>query len=371
MATIFVPNEFYCPITGDLMRDPVSEPEGHTYERNAIMKWLSKSKTSPMTRKGLDMSDMKDNVSMKKSIESIKDKLSADQLKIDAQILDTELKSFNDVLGDITMKASVKDDTLFMRVDVPNVDKRQPVDIVMCIDVSGSMGSDAPVKGNDGKSTSYGISVLSLTVAAAKTILNTLDEKDNISIVTYCEFATELFTNVSCTNENKNKIRLKLDCLVPTNTTNIWDGLKTSLDILRLNSPPNKLKVIKLLTDGVPNIEPNRGHEYMLDKYFKDHDFKCMINCYGFGYNLKSELLDNGNILELKLGLSHTVRVKVPSNDVKLEVNNNIINVSGFDAISVGNFVESIRRLKKPDAYKGKGFWLEGESRALKEIKKT
>jgi Mg-chelatase subunit ChlD len=293
MATIFVPNEFYCPITGDLMRDPVSEPEGHTYERNAIMTWLSKSKTSPMTRKGLDMSDMKDNVSMKKSIESIKDKLSADQLKIDAQILDTELKSFNDVLGDITMKASVKDDTLFMRVDVPNVDKRQPVDIVMCIDVSGSMGSDAPVKGNDGKSTSYGISVLSLTVAAAKTILNTLDEKDNISIVTYSEFATELFTNVSCTNENKNKIRLKLDCLVPTNTTNIWDGLKTSLDILRLNSPPNKLKVIKLLTDGVPNIEPNRGHEYMLDKYFKDHDFKCMINCYGFGYNLKSELLDN------------------------------------------------------------------------------
>ena len=43
MATIFVPNEFYCPITGDLMKDPVSEPEGHTYERDAIMKWLSKN----------------------------------------------------------------------------------------------------------------------------------------------------------------------------------------------------------------------------------------------------------------------------------------------------------------------------------------
>jgi large subunit ribosomal protein L6 len=102
---------------------------------------------------------------------------------------------------------------------------------------------------------------------------------------------------------------------------------------------------------------------------FLETPFKKQLSLKGLGF--KSELLDNGNILELKLGLSHTVRVKVPSNEVKLNVNNNIINVSGFDAISVGNFVESIRRLKMPDAYKGKGFWLEGETRALKEIKKT
>ena len=43
------------------------------------------------------------------------------------------------------------------------------------------------------------------------------------------------------------------------------------------NSPPNKMKVIKLLTDGVPNIEPNRGHEYELEKYFNHHDFKCIL----------------------------------------------------------------------------------------------
>ena len=43
MATIFVPNELYCPITGELMVDPVSDPNGHTYERKAILKWLSKN----------------------------------------------------------------------------------------------------------------------------------------------------------------------------------------------------------------------------------------------------------------------------------------------------------------------------------------
>ena len=293
MSNIFVPHEFYCPITGDLMKDPVSEPDGHTYERDAIMKWLYKSNTSPMTRNTLLESDLKPNISMKKSIDSIKDKLSEDQLKINSQIMDLELKEFNDVLNDISMKASVRNNVLFVKTDVPNVEQRPPVDIVLCIDISGSMGSDAPLKGNDGKSTSYGISVLSLTVAAAKTILKTLNDKDNISIVTYSSVAEELFIDMECTNENKKNIELGLDNLKPTNTTNIWDGLKTSLDILRLNSPPNKLKVIKLLTDGVPNIEPNRGHEYMLEKYFENNNFKCMINCYGFGYNLKSELLDN------------------------------------------------------------------------------
>jgi hypothetical protein len=71
MSNIFVPHEFYCPITGDLMKDPVSEPDGHTYERDAIMKWLYKSNTSPMTRNTLLESDLKLNISMKKSIDSI------------------------------------------------------------------------------------------------------------------------------------------------------------------------------------------------------------------------------------------------------------------------------------------------------------
>jgi ribosomal protein L6P/L9E len=52
---------------------------------------------------------------------------------------------------------------------------------------------------------------------------------------------------------------------------------------------------------------------------FLETPFKKQLSLKGLGF--KSELLDNGNILELKLGLSHTVRVKVPSNEVKLEVN--------------------------------------------------
>ena len=145
MATIFVPNDFYCPITGELMKDPVTDQEGHTYERIAIMKWLSKSNTSPLTRKPLIEKDLYTNIPFKKTIDSMRDKLSEDQLKIESQVLKEELKEFNDVQDNIDLKASVKDGLLFIRTDVPNMVIRQPVDMVLCIDVSGSMGADAPI----------------------------------------------------------------------------------------------------------------------------------------------------------------------------------------------------------------------------------
>ena len=80
--TTFVPPDFYCPISGELMKDPVSDPEGHSYERKYIMEWLSGQKTSPMTRSYLDKNQLTDNPSLKKSIESIRGKLAENQLKI-------------------------------------------------------------------------------------------------------------------------------------------------------------------------------------------------------------------------------------------------------------------------------------------------
>lgn len=43
------PSEFLCPITYDLMMDPVVLSDGFTYERASADKWLSLHLTSPMT----------------------------------------------------------------------------------------------------------------------------------------------------------------------------------------------------------------------------------------------------------------------------------------------------------------------------------
>jgi len=44
-----VPSAFYCPITHEVMTDPVIAADGHTYERGAIKRWLTTHNTSPTT----------------------------------------------------------------------------------------------------------------------------------------------------------------------------------------------------------------------------------------------------------------------------------------------------------------------------------
>jgi hypothetical protein len=44
-----VPDEFRCPISFDVMQDPVLADDGHTYERSEITRWLATSRISPMT----------------------------------------------------------------------------------------------------------------------------------------------------------------------------------------------------------------------------------------------------------------------------------------------------------------------------------
>ena len=295
MEKIFVPDDFYCPISGDLMIDPVSEPEengGHTYEKLSIFEWLDKKQESPITRSPLCKGDLKDNPSMRKSIESIRSKLSDEQLKVESRVFQSEHPEFIEALDEISLKSYYDRDKLMVQVTTPEIDKRPPVDIVLCIDISGSMGEEAPIKGSQGETIHTGISVLSLTITAAKTIISCLDENDNISVVVYTDVARKIVENIECSSLNKHAIISQLDELKPEYTTNIWDGIQTSLDILKDTSPPCRQKNIFLLTDGIPNIVPPRGHETMLTRYFQQ-GFKCPITTFGFGYNLDSVLLNN------------------------------------------------------------------------------
>ena len=44
-----MPYDFICPITAEIMTDPVSTSDGFTYERAAITEWLRTKETSPKT----------------------------------------------------------------------------------------------------------------------------------------------------------------------------------------------------------------------------------------------------------------------------------------------------------------------------------
>ncbi|KAK7242544.1 hypothetical protein SO694_00017484 [Aureococcus anophagefferens] len=52
------PDEFACPISYELMQDPVIASDGHTYERSAIAAWFERRRTSPITNEDLPNLDL-------------------------------------------------------------------------------------------------------------------------------------------------------------------------------------------------------------------------------------------------------------------------------------------------------------------------
>lgn len=95
--------------------------------------------------------------------------------------------------------------------------------------------------------------------------------------------------------------------------------------------------------------------------------FKKKLILKGLGYKFNvQEALRN---IELKLGFSHLINVKIPDN-VKVKLQKNYINIESNDNVLLGNFVNKIVSLKLPDSYKGKGFWYKYQKITLKTVKK-
>ncbi|CAB4888790.1 MAG: 50S ribosomal protein L6 [Actinobacteria bacterium] len=77
----------------------------------------------------------------------------------------------------------------------------------------------------------------------------------------------------------------------------------------------------------------------------------------GTGYRVAAK----GSSLEFALGYSHSITVDPPAGIAfEVEGQNKVI-VSGIDKQAVGEVAANIRKLRKPEPYKGKGIRYEGE----------
>ena len=63
-----VPEDYICPITTEIMTDPVSALDGFTYERAAITEWLRTKDTSPKTGTKLESKALIPNHSLRSMI---------------------------------------------------------------------------------------------------------------------------------------------------------------------------------------------------------------------------------------------------------------------------------------------------------------
>ena len=78
--------------------------------------------------------------------------------------------------------------------------------------------------------------------------------------------------------------------------------------------------------------------------------FEKKLEVHGVGYKVALQ----GNELKLDVGFSHSVMFPIPE-DVQIAIEKNTITVSGTDKQRVGEVAAQIRKVRKPEPYKGKG----------------
>lgn len=96
------------------------------------------------------------------------------------------------------------------------------------------------------------------------------------------------------------------------------------------------------------------------------------------GYEKGLEIVGVGYRFQLKdkkliinAGFSHPVEINIP-NDIQVEsISNTEIVIKGIDKQLVGEFAANVRKVKKPEPYKGKGIRYKGEVVRRKEGKKA
>jgi len=90
--------------------------------------------------------------------------------------------------------------------------------------------------------------------------------------------------------------------------------------------------------------------------------FTINLELRGVGYRAKL----NGKVLELAIGYSHPVIIDPPAGVTFAVPEPTKIDVSGIDKQLVGQVAANVRKVRKPDAYHGKGVRFVGEQIALK-----
>ena len=95
--------------------------------------------------------------------------------------------------------------------------------------------------------------------------------------------------------------------------------------------------------------------------------YEKKLEIYGVGYRFQVQ----GNNLNINAGFSHQVKMSVPKGLTVEAISNTEIVIKGINKEEVGEFAAVVRKVKKPEPYKGKGIRYAGEHIRFKECKKA
>ena len=265
-----------CPITHEIMTDPVLAPDTHNYERDAIVRYLRTNPISPMTRQPMRVEQLIPNRELRQEIE---------QLLTTADTIEPETRMHDDSAVCTGEIRTYKNGAGFQRQQVCiaiSDGEAGPLSIAFVKDTSGSMNREVATA--EGESDGY--NMLDIASHGTNVCIKSLRPCDSAALVSFNSSAKKVTELQKMTPGNKGLLQVKLACLSPSGSTNLWDGIKTALEMLPDDG------IVCILTDGEPTVRPPKGELRMFNEWRDAHpNWRGQVHTFGFGYSLDSQLL--------------------------------------------------------------------------------
>lgn len=208
--------------------------------------------------------------------------------------------------------------------------------LVLLVDTSGSM---------------YDENKLPLAVDTMKLLLEEMDGKDTISLVTYAGSSEVLLSGVHCTPEGKEEILEALDGLTAEGGTWGETGLRTAYALAQDSFTEGANNRVLLLTDGDFNLGQTDDSELvkMVQEQAKGQIFLSILGFGAGNYNdaLAEELADKGNgnysyidsAMEARRVMGGALKgtLNTVAKDAKIQIDFNPAMVKGYRQIGYEN----------------------------------
>lgn len=272
------------------MTDPVIGPDGITYERAAIERWLATgNNTSPITRVPMTSNNLIPNYALRSLIEAATGVVDVSGSSVDAEEPNTR-PTPPPVSLDVMAAGEGRYHIKISAPDGPAA--TLPTLFIDVLDISGSMGESSVDTTQQATSDAVMFSRADLVKHSVATQIELLRPQDELAIVLFDERVEVVLEPTRCRRAAKHC----LEQITSRGGTDVWRGLLAALQIAARAENADKNIVILLQTDGEsdPARNPPRGIAAAFRQWCDAHprvQFALHTIAYGYGARLDSPLL--------------------------------------------------------------------------------
>ena len=289
---------FICPVTQDIMTDPVSAPCGHTFDRSTLQNIEAHRSTHgewrcPSCRTVWHhsfTSAAPTNYALKAAIEAA---VAAGSLQSTASSSSSSSSSSNsssaaEAVAGIEVKVdrvAGSDKVIVTLTTAANPATTLPVTAIVALDTSGSMGEPAADPETQKGTDAVAFNRADLVRHTWATIPHLLGPKNKASLIIWDNSSNILLGPTAMTPAGIAAAKACEPRITPTGGTNIWGGLLAALTVAARTPDDNNVIVFQTDGESDPTYNPGRGIIPTFRKWKEDNPrVRVTVNTVGYGY---------------------------------------------------------------------------------------